>query len=355
MHTNDSMIGMLFDKVLKRVEEEKNAPLKIAIMGQTGVGKTSLVNALFNAKLEKGPVEPTTQDIIELEFKREGYELKLYDLPGIGESKGKDVEYLKKYRQKLIEADIVIWAIHADSRSFVYDLDALNKILETADEQFEKYLFRKITFVLTKADLLIEDYETSSPWILADFGKYATFTPQKSIKDLLARKEAYIQKIFILSKNDLLVSQTFHDKNFKIEAPSLSYDHDRVYYQGVLDEENLAMFIKDYPQQRTVFERLYNNYRVISCSARFQYNLDLLMEVITSKLDLSASLKFSNFLIRDVLNRVPIAKARNYSNLIIIDQVKKRIIFDLARLTLSENEQPRSNRWGIRPLFWIKK
>src|SRR5260370_2509980 len=329
---------LTFSKVLERIEEEKNAPLKVAIMGQTGVGKTSLVNALFNAQLKKGPVEPTTQEIMELEFKKDGHKLSFYDLPGIGESKGKDIEYIRGYRQKLIESDVVLWAIHVDSRSFVYDLDALNKILKTADEQFEEHLFRKITFVLTKADLLVEDYEASAPWILADFGEYATFTPRKPTKDLLVWKEAYIQKIFILPRNDVLVSQTFCDENFEIEAPGLSYDQDIVYYQGVLDEENLAMFVKDYPQQRAVFERLYNNYRVISCSARFQYNLDLLMEAITSKLDLSASLKFSNFFTRDVLSKVSIAKARKCSNIIVVDQVNKRVIFDLARLTLSGSD-----------------
>jgi hypothetical protein len=46
LNTFDHLAQRLSDRVLKRFEMEKKAPLKISIMGQTGVGKTSLINAL---------------------------------------------------------------------------------------------------------------------------------------------------------------------------------------------------------------------------------------------------------------------------------------------------------------------
>jgi predicted GTPase len=42
---------------------EKKAPLKVSVMGQTGVGKSSLINALFNTKLDTDPVRPATSKI----------------------------------------------------------------------------------------------------------------------------------------------------------------------------------------------------------------------------------------------------------------------------------------------------
>src|SRR5438128_12053669 len=90
------------DAAIKRVREilskEQYTPLKVSIMGQTGVGKSSLINALFNAHLKINPVRPTTKDIaainVPVKNAPQGTDLIFFDLPGIGESEQTDADYI---------------------------------------------------------------------------------------------------------------------------------------------------------------------------------------------------------------------------------------------------------------------
>src|SRR5438094_7128332 len=112
---------LIRDEVRKRLEEEKKIPLKVSIMGQTGVGKSSLLNALFNTQLKTDPIRPCTKEIERIVLKgQEGHELWFYDLPGIGESDKADSQYLTTYKRMLVDSDIVLWAIHADNRSVAF-------------------------------------------------------------------------------------------------------------------------------------------------------------------------------------------------------------------------------------------
>lgn len=326
MNTFDHFVQRLSDKVRERYENEKKAPLKISIMGQTGVGKTSLINALFDANLIVDPVRSTTKDFDDpFVFTSDGYELWFYDLPGIGESKITESNYLDKYRQKFLESDIVLWAIHADNRAFVYDHDALQKILDPIDRRLQTQLISRITFLLTKVDLL-----TDTPWYLAKTEDQAIFLPDEVTENLLERKESYLQETFILPYGDSLFSQTYHDGSFDIDDAHIHHDKKLVYYHGLLNKEGLTTLKKRFRQHEAVFDRLYDNYRVISCSSRYRFNLDLLMRVIINKLGSDAVARFSHFY-RDVsLDRLPFAKAKTLRNFIIFDQDQKRVIFDLA-------------------------
>src|SRR3989440_9571393 len=108
----DSPSPSLSDRLVRRVRrilnKEKYAPLKVSVMGQTGVGKSSLINALFNAKLDTNPVRPTTKDIAEINVPvknaPQGTNLIFYDLPGIGESEQTDAEYIIQYQQMLSDS-----------------------------------------------------------------------------------------------------------------------------------------------------------------------------------------------------------------------------------------------------------
>src|SRR5690242_8937167 len=118
MNLDDPRLRRLVDEVKGRRDKKRNAPLVIAIMGQTGVGKSSLINALFNTQLKTDPIRPSTKEIERVILKgKSGHELWFYDLPGIGESDQADTQYLTIYRQMLADSDIVLWAIHVDNRS----------------------------------------------------------------------------------------------------------------------------------------------------------------------------------------------------------------------------------------------
>nr|XP_004657312.2 T-cell-specific guanine nucleotide triphosphate-binding protein 2-like [Jaculus jaculus] len=87
----------LINNVLKEIE---NAPLSIAVTGESGAGKSSFINALRGT----GHEEPDAAEVgvVETTMHRKSYEhpkfpnVKIWDLPGIGTSKFIPMNYLKK-------------------------------------------------------------------------------------------------------------------------------------------------------------------------------------------------------------------------------------------------------------------
>ena len=111
--------------------ERLNYEPRIAIFGKTGVGKSSLVNALFGQDAcPVHDVEACTREKKEV-FKQIGSRgIKLLDVPGIGENAERDKEYAELYIHVLEEADMVLWVIKGDDRTF------------TVDEEFYKSFVR---------------------------------------------------------------------------------------------------------------------------------------------------------------------------------------------------------------------
>lgn len=97
---------------------------KVAIFGKTGVGKSSLTNALFGKDVCKvSDVEACTREPQEVFLKLEGASngIKLLDVPGIGENAERDKQYFKLYAEILKETDMALWVLKADDRTFSAD------------------------------------------------------------------------------------------------------------------------------------------------------------------------------------------------------------------------------------------
>jgi Predicted GTPase len=71
----------------------------IGIMGKTGVGKSSLCNALFRSEVcTVNAVEACTRQPQRVRLRFGNHFLTLVDLPGVGESVTRDGEYRELYR-----------------------------------------------------------------------------------------------------------------------------------------------------------------------------------------------------------------------------------------------------------------
>lgn len=309
------------DRTKERTAEMANRQFVVSVMGTTGTGKSSLVNALFGADLKTDPVRPCTKEVQTVKVANQ---LLFHDLPGIGEDGTVDESYIKQYRHSLLESDVVLWTIHADSRSVAFDQQALNRILGD-DPATRVALMSKLTFVLTKADLL-----SPPPWIYAKSGDSGMFVPLGETKHLLAEKERYFQEAFVLPHARDIVSRTYHEGSFDVAEPSLTADDHFVTYRGILDSAQAAAWAEKYPRHKGIFERLYDNYRVVSCSSLFRYNLGGVLAVVVNKLGQGASLRFQKFLTGPEADQVSLETARDLCNMIVLDQRRNKIVFSMA-------------------------
>lgn len=321
----NSKLEQVVDVVREQVRSAAAKPFVVSVMGTTGTGKSSLVNALFDAGLKTDAVRPCTKLVQTVPVDgTEGGRLLFHDLPGIGEAGVVDESYIEQYRAKLIESDVVLWAIHVDNRSVSFDQAALDRVLGD-DPQQRAALMSRLTFVLTKVDLL-----TPQPWIFAKDGDRGTFAAAAGTMKLLAEKEKYFQEAFILPHAADMESRTHHDGTFDIVEPGLTFDQHFVRYQGILSQTAAETLAERHPRYADVFHRLHDNYRVVSCSARLRFNLANLMFVVVNKLGPGAAVRFKRFTSGTALNEVSVAGARHFCNMIVFDQRREKVVFSMA-------------------------
>ncbi|WP_368889316.1 GTPase family protein [Morganella morganii] len=120
----------------------------IGLMGKTGAGKSSLINALFQSALSSiSNVSGCTRYAQRFSMTMNNHTLTFIDLPGVGESLERDREYHQLYRNLLPELDLIIWVLKADDRAWSSDEQCYRFLTEQCGYQPNRFLF-----VLNQAD-----------------------------------------------------------------------------------------------------------------------------------------------------------------------------------------------------------
>jgi predicted GTPase len=150
------------DELRRRVALEP--PPKIAIVGEAGVGKSSTLNALFNAGVPVSDTRACTKRDIELTIdlshdSRVPRQLIVYDMPGLGESIQADQYNIEVYERVLPIVDVFVWILDAQNR-------AIRGVQERLRDDIAPRIpnaVDKLVFALNKVDLVSPGQDAWNP------------------------------------------------------------------------------------------------------------------------------------------------------------------------------------------------
>lgn len=150
---NEQQVEDIRTRLTEKMQEVPDPT--IAFIGFTGVGKSSTLNALFNAGQAVSDVRACTQYAQAFSGNLEKYtgskgSINVYDMPGLGESIMKDRQHLKLYEQIIPKCDVVIWTFHANDRTMTPMQNSILTLIDHIGPDFTKHLI----FVVNKADTI---------------------------------------------------------------------------------------------------------------------------------------------------------------------------------------------------------
>lgn len=132
-----------FDALREKLHGELDSrPPAIGVIGVSGTGKSSLINAMFRTQLPISHTRACTTHFLATELdvrpKGDAYEdrptrLVVVDAPGLGEDVRKDNEYLSDYHRTLPDCDVIVWLMAARNRGISLDQQYLENLAEFQD------------------------------------------------------------------------------------------------------------------------------------------------------------------------------------------------------------------------------
>ncbi len=196
------------DNVLKNIEnilddqkvgERIREGFKIAILGPTNAGKSSLLNHLSNRDVAiVSEIAGTTRDVIETHLNIEGYPVIVSDTAGIRESKNEiEKKGIKLSLNRADEADLKLVVVDAKNLDFT---DVLKKLLD-----------ENAILVINKSDLLKKDID---PEIKKINHVLISIKDNLNIDDLILKIKNNLKSKFITS-DDILITRERHRQHLQ--------------------------------------------------------------------------------------------------------------------------------------------
>ena len=196
------------DEILKNIEkilddekvgERIREGFKIAILGPTNAGKSSLLNHLSNRDVAiVSEIAGTTRDVIETHLNIDGYPVIVSDTAGIRESK--DEIEKKGIKLSLSRAE------EADLKLVVVDV----KNLELTDV-LRRLLYENAILVINKSDLLKKDID---PEVKKIDHVLISIKENKNIDELILKIKNNFKNKFI-SSDDILITRERHRQHLQ--------------------------------------------------------------------------------------------------------------------------------------------
>ena len=183
----------------QKVGERIREGFKIAILGPTNAGKSSLINHLSNRDVAiVSEIAGTTRDVIETHLNIDGYPVIISDTAGIRDSKDEiEKKGIKLSLNRAEEADLKLVVIDAKSLDFT---DVLKDLLH-----------ENAILVINKSDLLEKDID---PEINKTNHVLISIKENKNIEELILKIKNNLKNKFITS-DDILITRERHRQHLQ--------------------------------------------------------------------------------------------------------------------------------------------
>ena len=189
------------EKILndQKVGERIREGFKIAILGPTNAGKSSLINYLSNRDIAiVSEIAGTTRDVIETHLNIDGYPVIISDTAGIRESKDEiEKKGIKLSLNKAEEADLKLVVVEPKSPDFT---DVLKGLLD-----------EKAILVINKSDLLEKEIDSEIKNINHVL---ISIKDNKNIEELISKIKNNLKNKFITS-DDILITRERHRQHLE--------------------------------------------------------------------------------------------------------------------------------------------
>lgn len=179
------------ERIERKISEKLNYTASIGVFGKTGVGKSSLCNSIFGTELYPvSDIGACTRAPQEELLKFGNKNLKLVDVPGVGENTERDEEYAALYNSLIPQLDLVFWVLKADDRAFSDDINFYKKIVSKYIDDISKPFF----IVLNQVDKLAKHGE----W------NYEDHTPEPELRQKIDAKIQYVADVFEIAPSKII-------------------------------------------------------------------------------------------------------------------------------------------------------
>jgi len=214
-------------KVYKAILTSKEK-INLMITGATGSGKSSTINALFNsdkAKVGEG-VNPETMDIQKYELGN----LNIWDTPGLGDGKEKDIQHSQNIEDKLNEKDsdgnalidLVLVILDGGSKDLGTSYELINQVIIP---NLGKNPHKRILIAVNQADMAMK----------GRYWNHTTNLPEKKLEDFLEEKVKSVKRR-VKEATNVNIEPIYYSAGFKEDGEE----------QNPYNLSKLLSFIIDY-------------------------------------------------------------------------------------------------------------
>ena len=182
-----------FEMLKEQVMKELHRPTHIAVIGKTGVGKTSTINALFGTDWKISHVRAETKEEQVFIYENERGRLKISDLPGFGEDIDTEALHRAIYKRVLKECDVALLILKADTR----DMLEVQRTLRDVVGKSLNSVSKRIVVGLNQVDLVYPGDWLEGPNIPSP-------DQQKNIKKIINQRIKSIKKVYAIKPSNVV-------------------------------------------------------------------------------------------------------------------------------------------------------